>query len=66
LLEAEHLPKALAVSPAQGATNLEERAIVVVLSETGLRCDNITARQVWRDVVSELKAIIGRFERFFP
>ena len=45
---------------------MEERAIVVVLSETGLRCDNITARQVWRDVVSELKAIIGRFERFFP
>jgi hypothetical protein len=62
----EDLPTALTVSPAQGATSLEERAIVVVLSETGLRCDNITARQVWRDVVSEVKGIISRFERFFP
>jgi hypothetical protein len=41
----------------------QERSIVVVLAETGLRCDNITVRQVWRDMVSEVKAIIDRFER---
>jgi len=62
----EDLPSALAASPAQGQANSEERAVVVVLSETGLRCDNITARQVWRDMVSEVKGTLARFERFFP
>jgi hypothetical protein len=52
--------------PAPSDTKVEERAIVVVLAETGLRCDNTTAIRVWRDMVAEVKAVIGRFEQLLP
>jgi hypothetical protein len=42
----------------------EIRGIAPVLADTGLACDNITARKVWRDLVDAVKATIATFERF--
>jgi len=41
---------------------LEERAFVVVLAETGLRCDNTTVIKVWREMVASVKNVISAFE----
>jgi hypothetical protein len=57
------VPLPVPASPSE--VDVEERAIVVVLAETGLHCDNFTAIKVWRELVDSVKPVIGRFERFF-
>ena len=37
-------------------------AVVVVLTQTGLACDEITVIKVWRDLVSAVKSVIADFE----
>jgi hypothetical protein len=47
-----------------GEVDMAERAVVVVLAETGLRCDNITAIKVWRELVGSVKAVIDKLSDF--
>jgi len=35
---------------------------VVVLAETGLRCDNTTVIKVWKEMVASVKGVISSFE----
>jgi len=48
--------------PTPSEVNLEERVFVVVLAETGLRCDNTTVINVWREMIASVKGVISNFE----
>jgi hypothetical protein len=52
-------------SASASEVDMQETAIVLVLADTGLACDNIQAIRVWRNMIDAVKGIIGTFERFF-
>jgi len=61
----ESFAVALTVPHSPPDVEVQETSLVVVLAETGLRCDNITVIKVWRELVNSVKTVIGTFERFF-
>jgi hypothetical protein len=61
----ESFSVALTVPHSPPEVEVQETAFVVVLAETGLACDNITAIQAWRDMVAAVKNVIATFEQFF-
>ena len=48
--------------PTPSEVKVEERTFVVVLAETGLRCDNTTVVKVWREMIASVKGVISNFE----
>ena len=65
LASTESFSVALTVRHSPSEVEVRETTFAVVLAETGLECDNMTAIQAWREMVAAVKNVITTFEQFF-